>query len=196
MFNNLNTPRYRWLAALALWFSLPILGQNENYSTAAQNTVPTHIEKLKLVLEELDENTLPHEIKDKRIRKTIGQLRSYLDIFQFVYPIYEDSDPWSLTRKLLDRGYTLLGDFKDLFDIKSFVILFTLFSFISIWSSEVVYNRTKQIKVLNKELEQLKAEYIFTRSMLMNQSKRSYLLYKAHSFNLVESDNPPRIIYN
>jgi len=86
--------------------------------------------------------------------------------------------------------------FKDLFDIKSFVILFTLFSFISIWSSEVVYNRTKQIKALNKELEQLKAEYIFTRSILMNQSKRSYLLHKAHSFGLVESDNPPQIIYN
>ena len=85
--------------------------------------------------------------------------------------------------------------FKDLFDIKSFVILFTLFSFISIWSSEVVYNRTKQIKHLNKELEQLKAEYIFTRGLLMNQSKRSYLLNKANSFGLLESDNPPRVIY-
>ena len=85
--------------------------------------------------------------------------------------------------------------FKDLFDIKSFVILFTLFSFISIWSSEVVYNRTKQIKNLNKELEQLKAEYIFTRGLLMNQSKRSYLLNKANSFGLIESDNPPHVIY-
>tara|TARA_Y100001968_G_C19421822_1_gene752158 strand:+ start:1259 stop:1567 length:309 start_codon:yes stop_codon:yes gene_type:complete len=92
-------------------------------------------------------------------------------------------------------GFKNADFFKDLFDIKSFVILFTLFSFISIWSSEVVYNRTKQIQNLSKELEQLKAEYIFTRGLLMNQSKRSYLLNKAYSFGLVESDNPPHVIY-
>ena len=84
--------------------------------------------------------------------------------------------------------------FKDLFDIKSFVILFTVFSFISIWSSEVVYKRTKELKKLNKDLEQLKSEYIFTRSVLMKQSKRSHLLNKANSFGLVESNNPPHII--
>tara|TARA_B100001250_G_scaffold414621_1_gene454776 strand:- start:11882 stop:12190 length:309 start_codon:yes stop_codon:yes gene_type:complete len=92
-------------------------------------------------------------------------------------------------------GFKNTDFFKDLFDIKSFVILFTLFSFISIWSSEVVYNRTKQIQNLSKELEQLKAEYIFTRGLLMNQSKRSYLLNKAYFFGLVESDNPPHVIY-
>jgi len=85
--------------------------------------------------------------------------------------------------------------FKDLFDIKSFVILFALFSFISIWSSEMVYNRTKKIKDLNKELENLKSEYISTRTILMSQSKRSYLLEKAQVFGLVECDNPPTVIY-
>ena len=85
--------------------------------------------------------------------------------------------------------------FKDLFDIKSFVILFTLFSFISIWSSEMVYNKTKKIKDLNKELENLKSEYISTRTILMSQSKRSYLLEKAQVFGLVECDNPPTVIY-
>lgn len=85
--------------------------------------------------------------------------------------------------------------FKDLFDIKSFVILFALFSFISIWSSEMVYNRTKKIKELNKELENLKAEYISIRTILMSQSKRSYLLEKAQVFGLVECDNPPTVIY-
>ena len=85
--------------------------------------------------------------------------------------------------------------FKDLFDIKSFVILFALFSFLSIWSSEMVYNKTKKIKDLNKELENLKSEYISTRTILMSQSKRSYLLEKAQVFGLVECDNPPTVIY-
>jgi len=85
--------------------------------------------------------------------------------------------------------------FKDLFDIKSFVIVFTLFSFISIWSSEMVYNRTKNIKHLNTDLENLKAEYISTRTILMTKSKRSSLIKKAYSFGLIESDNPPKVIY-
>ena len=85
--------------------------------------------------------------------------------------------------------------FKDLFDIKSFVIVFTLFSFISIWSSEMVYNRTKKIKHLNTDLENLKAEYISTRTILMTKSKRSSLIKKAYYFGLIESENPPKVIY-
>tara|TARA_Y100000994_G_scaffold17382_3_gene12946 strand:+ start:1633 stop:1956 length:324 start_codon:yes stop_codon:yes gene_type:complete len=85
--------------------------------------------------------------------------------------------------------------FKDLFDIKSFVIVFTLFSFISIWSSEMVYNRTKKIKHLNTDLKNLKAEYISTRTILMTKSKRSSLIKKAYSFGLIESENPPKVIY-
>ena len=85
--------------------------------------------------------------------------------------------------------------FKDLFDIKSFVIVFTLFSFISIWSSEMVYNRTKKIKHLNTDLKNLKAQYISTRTILMTKSKRSSLIKKAYSFGLIESENPPKVIY-
>lgn len=59
----------------------------------------------------------------------------------------------------------------------------------------MVYNRTKKIKDLNKELENLKSEYISTRTILMSQSKRSYLLEKAQVFGLVECDNPPTVIY-
>ena len=87
------------------------------------------------------------------------------------------------------------GLFKDLFDIKSFVIVFTIFSLISIWSSDLVYNKTKKIKYLNKELEKLKAEYVSTKTILMSKSKKSVLLQKGSQFGLSESKNPVKIMY-
>ena len=85
--------------------------------------------------------------------------------------------------------------FKDVFDIQSFVIVFTMFSLISIWSSDQVYNKTKEINELNKEIQYLKVEYVSTRTMLMTQSKRSVLLKKADSFGLFQSDHPIKTIY-
>ena len=85
--------------------------------------------------------------------------------------------------------------FKDLFDIQSFVIVFAVFSLISIWSSDQVYNKTKEIKELNKEIEYLKVEYVATRTILMTKGKRSVLLKKADSFGLFQSDKPIKIIY-
>ncbi len=85
--------------------------------------------------------------------------------------------------------------FKDLFDIKSFVIVFAVFSFISISSADMVYNKTRKIKNLNKKLESLKAEYVSTRTMLMTKSKRSVLLKKAEAFGLIESNKPVKTIY-
>ena len=87
------------------------------------------------------------------------------------------------------------GLFKDLFDIKSFVIVFTIFSLISIWSSDLVYNKTKKIKYLNKELENLKAEYVSTKTILMSKSKKSVLLQKGLQFGLSESEKPVKIMY-
>ena len=53
----------------------------------------------------------------------------------------------------------------------------------------------KKIKHLNTDLKNLKAEYISTRTILMTKSKRSSLIKKAYSFGLIESENPPKVIY-
>jgi len=85
--------------------------------------------------------------------------------------------------------------FKDVFDIRSFIILFAVFSLVSIWSANMVYNNTRKITSLNKEVQNLKAEYVSTKTILMTKSKRSYLLKKAEFFGLYESKNPLKIIY-
>ena len=88
----------------------------ETYPTAAKRIIPLHIHKVLSSIDKVSASTLPHEIKDMRIRKAVGQLRAYLDFFQYVYPTFEKADPWKRVRKLLDEGYQHLGEFKDLFD--------------------------------------------------------------------------------
>ena len=100
------------------------------------------------------------------------------------------------TNKLLNLKNIRKSEFfKDIFDIQSFVIVFTIFSLISIWSAEAVYVKSKKIKILNKELSNLKAEYISVKTELMSKSKRSFLVDKASSFGLTESTEPLAVIY-
>lgn len=63
---------------------------------------------------ELSTTTLPHQAK--LIRKQIGMVRDYVDLFSYAYPGTEDYDPWAELRDELDRGYELVGAYKDLYD--------------------------------------------------------------------------------
>jgi len=63
---------------------------------------------------ELSPTTLPHQAK--LIRKRIGLVRDYVDLFSYAYPGAADFDPWAELRDELDDGYELVGSFKDLFD--------------------------------------------------------------------------------
>ena len=84
---------------------------------------------------------------------------------------------------------------KDLFDIRSFVGVFTLYSIISISCSNLVYNQARDIKSLNQEVKVLKAKYISVKTILMNEKKESKLLKKAEFFGFYPPKNPSKIIY-
>ena len=83
---------------------------------------------------------------------------------------------------------------KDLLDIRPFVIVFSIYSLISIWSADAVFNKQKKLKGLLKEVKILKTEYVSTRTILMSRSKRSYLLKKAQSFEFIQPTKPLTII--
>lgn len=85
---------------------------------------------------------------------------------------------------------------KDLFDIRSFVIVFSVYSLVSICSADVVYNKDRKIKNLRTKVETLKSEYVFVRTRLMSQSKESYLLKKGFDFGFSHSEKPAKIIYS
>ena len=63
-------------------------------------------------IKEFNEQTLPHEAKD--LRKQIVRLRDILDVFPHNFA--HELELWDEVRDGLDDGYTVVGDFKDLFD--------------------------------------------------------------------------------
>ena len=60
------------------------------------------------------DETLPHEAKN--LRRDIGSFRIYIDIFPYAFEYDEEFDVWSELREDLDKGYEVMGKFKDLFD--------------------------------------------------------------------------------
>ena len=77
---------------------------------------------------------------------------------------------------------------KDLFDIRSFVLVFSIYSLISIWFSDTVYNNARTLKNLKQDAKIIKSEYVSTRTRLMTIKKQSYLLQKANNFGLHPSE--------
>ena len=84
---------------------------------------------------------------------------------------------------------------KDFFDIRSFVLVFSIYSIISISCADKVYNQSVKIKILRQDLKYLKARYISTRTVLMNERKASKLLKKAELFGFLPASNPSKVIY-
>ena len=84
---------------------------------------------------------------------------------------------------------------KDFFDIRSFVLVFSIYSLISISCADRVYNQSIKIKVLSQELKSLKTRYISTKTILMNERKASKLLEKAELFGFMPASNPSKVIY-
>ena len=84
---------------------------------------------------------------------------------------------------------------QDFFDIRSFVLVFSIYSIISISCADKVYNQSVKIKILRQDLKSLKAKYISTRTVLMNERKASKLLKKAELFGFLPASNPSKVIY-
>tara|TARA_B100001113_G_scaffold330076_1_gene305408 strand:- start:486 stop:794 length:309 start_codon:yes stop_codon:yes gene_type:complete len=84
---------------------------------------------------------------------------------------------------------------KDFFDIRSFVLVFSIYSIVSISCADKVYNQSVKIKILRQDLKYLKARYISTRTVLMNERKASKLLKKAELFGFFPATNPSKVIY-
>ena len=67
-------------------------------------------EQLRLI----DDKTLPHEAKS--VRKLIGRIRLYIDLFAYAYDYDDNYDIWQKLRDDLDEGYETMGGFKDIYD--------------------------------------------------------------------------------
>ena len=78
----------------------------------------------------------------------------------------------------------------DLFNIRSFIIVFVTYSLIMIWLASLSVNNDKKISLLVEKVKVLKSEYILSKTLLMNNTKHSVLLEKAKEFEFYSSDKP------
>ena len=83
---------------------------------------------------------------------------------------------------------------RDLFDIKSFVIVFTIYSLISIWLANASVKKDKTLNSMIEKVEVLKSEYVISKTKIMSQTKYSKLLEKANSFEFYSPDKPITIL--
>ena len=82
-----------------------------------------------------------------------------------------------------------------LFDIRAFVLVFTIYSLISIWSANSIMKQDKEMNTLFNEIKVLKSKYVYTKTILMNKRKYSNLLQKGSEFNFLNPDKPIENIY-
>ena len=78
----------------------------------------------------------------------------------------------------------------DFFNIRRFIFVFTTYSLISIWLSNSVANKDKELMDLSQQVKLLKSEYVTTKTILMSESKRSSLLEKAEGLYFFSSQKP------
>lgn len=82
----------------------------------------------------------------------------------------------------------------DLFNIRSFIMLFAIYSFISVWLANVSTNKDLRLSHLIEKLKIIKSEYVTNKTTLMNLSTRSNLVEKANKFDFFLANEPIIII--
>jgi hypothetical protein len=84
------------------------------YGELAALSIPPLFEDVRRSLETVGPRTAPPDVRD--LRRCLGYVRDYVDVFAFAYPSDGDDDTWREIRDDLDTGYSAMGAFKDLFD--------------------------------------------------------------------------------
>ncbi|MEY3902924.1 MAG: hypothetical protein RL189_2230 [Pseudomonadota bacterium] len=86
--------------------------QKQNYTSSISKLAIKAKSVVDAGLREFNDATLPHQAKD--LRKQIVRLRDILDVFPHNFS--RELKLWDDVRDGLDDGYTVVGDYKDLFD--------------------------------------------------------------------------------
>lgn len=93
--------------------------EHSTYTEAAYLFVPEAFHQMIEPLKEINKKTQPHNVKTPMdVRKIVLRSRDMLDLFAFAMPNdkIKGKDGFLVLRDDLDRGYAVLGAFKDLFD--------------------------------------------------------------------------------
>ena len=101
-------------------------------------------------INQFSEETLPHQAKD--LRKQIVRLRDILDVFSHNFA--HEIELWDAVRDGLDDGYTVVGNFKDLFDTDAGAVEGLRLG------KEPTYQDLKKVKERRKKVLKWKRDYL------------------------------------
>ena len=90
------------------------------------------------------------------------------------------------------RGKFLVSE--DSFKNWRFIIFVVFLMLLMIGSSHSIDKKVMEISSLNKEIKELKAEFVDTRSISMRMKLESTVRNKVEEFGLKPSENPPQVI--
>jgi hypothetical protein len=91
-----------------------------SYASLADTRTTKALETFRTAIGAFSAATLPHQAK--ALRKQVGELRDYVDLFAYAYDKKGPGDPWVDLRNDLDVGYETIGAFKDLFDTQGLTL--------------------------------------------------------------------------
>lgn len=97
-----------------IFFLFSSLSFAQSYSQLASDSIAKQHFLVLQGLEQLNREVAPYEVKI--LRKQIGLLKIFLDVFQFAYGPHDQKDLLMEIREELDNGYEVIGSFKDLND--------------------------------------------------------------------------------
>lgn len=147
------------ILSLPIIFSSIVYSQDyfdKSYGELGKYSIEASLERVLSEVVVLVHSTPPADTK--KLRKEIGNLKLLIDVFSFAYPKLKKSghktvDPLLEFRKVLDEGYEIIGQFKDLSD--SGPMSGSLPS-----GDELLKLRSKSINWKKKLLEHIKKENI------------------------------------
>jgi len=79
-------------------------------------------------------------------------------------------------------------------DIRSFIVTFTIYALICIWSANSIQSKDKELSELLNQIQKLKVKSLLFKEELLDQKRRSNVLSKAAVFGFYPNKEPVKII--
>jgi len=175
----MKTLFFVFLSCILISYNISAHLREDYYSQSSGKLLPQDIQEIIAKVETLNVLTQPEETKE--LRKQIGNLKLKLDFFIFAYKAknFRGDDYFEVLRAELDKGYTQIGFFKDLYDAM-------------VASNSTEIDNDKYQLLLKKSLQ-------WRDQFLEHSQSRDYSLFLEGSskkdVHLVEKRDIPRLVW-
>tara|TARA_B100001142_G_C13979124_1_gene518017 strand:- start:144 stop:455 length:312 start_codon:yes stop_codon:yes gene_type:complete len=79
-------------------------------------------------------------------------------------------------------------------DIRSFIITFTIYALICIWSANSIQSKDQELNILTNKIQKLKVKLVLNKQKLLDKKRRSKVIENASLFGFFPSEDPVKTI--